>query len=136
MASVACDYGQEPSDATTPTISQGPSVQATIKTFTLPNLAVVVGTTVTWPNEDGAPHTTTSGQNGRFDDIGWNSSSLSRGESFSYTFNEVGTFNYTCGIHPSLSGTVTVVDGSGQSTEIPSDSSSEGDESGGDDVPY
>ena len=74
----------------------------------MPNLTVTVGTTVTWTNQDGARHTTTSGQNGQFDDAGWNSPTLSRGESFSHTFDQVGTFAYTCKIHPSMNGTVTV----------------------------
>jgi plastocyanin len=84
------------------------TVEATIVNFTLPNLTVAVGTTVTWTQADGAPHTSTSGTNGQFDDQGWDSPTLSTNETFSHTFNEVGAFSYTCTIHPSMNGTVTV----------------------------
>jgi len=92
--------------ASTPT-----TVEATIVNFTLPNLTITVGTTVTWTQADGAPHTTTSGTNGQFDGQGWDSPTLSTNETFSHTFNEAGTFTYTCRIHPSMNGTVTVTDG-------------------------
>ena len=98
-----------PPPPTTPTPTPSPTpVAADIQNFTLPDITVAVGTTVTWTNEDGASHTTTSGQNGQHDGIGWNSSELSTSQSFSYTFNEVGTFAYTCRIHPFMSGMVTV----------------------------
>ena len=84
-------------------------VKGSIVNFTLPNLTVPVGTTVVWTNEDVVQHTTTSGTDGQFDGLGWNSLFLSKGETFSHTFNQEGTFSYTCRLHPSLSGTVTVV---------------------------
>ena len=70
--------------------------------FTLPNLTISVGDTVTWRNDDGAPHTTT-GDDGLFD-----SGSLGTGAEFSHTFSEAGTFRYTCTIHPSMVATITV----------------------------
>ena len=119
MITAACGYGNGDGDGdlTTPVVGEGPTVQATIKDFALPDLTVAVGTIVTWTNEDGAPHTTTSGQGGTFDDAGWNSASLSKGKSFSHTFDQVGTFPYTCRIHPSLSGTVTVTETAAQNPE-------------------
>ena len=127
MITAACGYGNGngdgDGDVTTPVVGEGPTVQATIKDFTLPDLTVAVGTTVTWTNEDGAPHTTTSGQDGTFDGAGWNSSQLSKGESFGHTFNQVGTFPYTCRVHPSLSGTITVTEATGQNPGASSTSS-------------
>jgi plastocyanin len=36
------------------------------------------------------------------------SNTLGRGQSYSFTFTESGTFPYHCGIHPSMKGTITV----------------------------
>ncbi len=66
------------------------------------NLTVAVGTTVTWTNDDGPSHTTTS------DAEGWNSGTLSTGATFQVVFDTPGTFTYHCSIHPSMTATVTV----------------------------
>ena len=78
-------------------------VTVSIKDFKF-NPAVITitkGTKVIWVNEDSAPHTATS--EGSFD-----SGILSKGQSFSHIFNEAGTFDYKCSIHPSMKGKVTV----------------------------
>ena len=64
---------------------------------------VAVGTTVTVTNTDTAPHTWTAAD-GSFD-----SSGLAQGDSFEFTFTEAGTFDFFCNIHPSMTGTITVV---------------------------
>jgi len=38
----------------------------------------------------------------------FNSDQLSQGQSFSITFKDAGTFNYFCGIHPSVQGQIIV----------------------------
>jgi plastocyanin len=65
-------------------------------------ITVAIGTEVTVTNEDGAPHTWTS------NDGLWDSGSLSGGDSFSFTFTEAGAFDFFCGIHPSMTGSITV----------------------------
>jgi len=67
-------------------------------------LTVAVGDTVTWTNEDSAPHTVTvtSGPE-KFD-----SGTLQQGESFSYTFTKAGTYDYYCAVHPDMTASVTV----------------------------
>ncbi|SNQ61792.1 Putative blue (Type 1) copper domain protein (fragment) [Candidatus Methanoperedens nitroreducens] len=45
---------------------------------------------------DSAPHTVTS-TSGIFD-----SGSIGNGQTFSYTFNTAGTFEYSCIVHPSM----------------------------------
>lgn len=67
-------------------------------------LVVKVGTTVTWTNRDTDAHTVTSQGNGG----PLNSSALSTGQSFSYTFTKPGTYSYLCTIHPFMTATVTV----------------------------
>ena len=84
------------------------AIASDIINFTLANLTINVGDTVTWTNRDGPPHTTTSGQNGAWDGVGWNSAFLSTNQSFSNTFNTSGSFPYTCRVHSSMNATVTV----------------------------
>ena len=91
-----------------PTPGQG-SVTSNIASFKLEDLVVPVGTEVVWVNQDGAPHTTTLGTPSELANI-WTSGSLSKGDSFSATFIEPGTFPYFCKIHPSMTATVTVVE--------------------------
>lgn len=67
-------------------------------------LVVTPGTTVTWTNNDTMPHSVTA------DDNSFDSGTLLAGQTFSHTFDAVGTFSYYCTIHgrPSMSGAVQV----------------------------
>jgi plastocyanin len=76
--------------------------------FALESFTVSVGTTVTWTNRGGAPHTTTAGTPDQPTGQ-WDSDTLRRGDTFSFTFTQPGTFPYFCRIHPSIMrGTITV----------------------------
>lgn len=81
----------------------GGSASVTIKDFAFSpaSLDVAVGETVTWTNEDSAPHTVTG-------DDGIDSGNLALGKSFTHTFKSAGTFSYRCSIHPDMTGAVTV----------------------------
>jgi hypothetical protein len=68
---------------------------------------VHVGDTITWSNQDIAPHTATA-SDGSFD-----TGTINPGKSGSHTFTKAGTFAYICSIHPSMKGTVTVAAASG-----------------------
>ncbi len=57
-------------------------------------LTLKVGTTIKWANKDEASHTVTA-KDGSFD-----SGVLKPGASFSFTFNNAGTFEYRCNLHP------------------------------------
>ena len=76
----------------------------TIKDFAFDpgDLTVAKGTAVTWKNDDSATHRIKSGD-GSFD-----SKDLKNGDSFEHTFDTAGTFDYICGIHPSMKGKITV----------------------------
>lgn len=63
-------------------------------------VTVTVGDTVTWTNSDAQAHTATGD--------GWNTGDLGNGDSGSITFQTAGTFDYMCGIHPAMRGTVVV----------------------------
>ena len=75
-----------------------------------PNVAnIATGDTVTWTNYDSSEHTVTSGtpsdlQTGTIFDSGL----IKSGGTFSFTFQNSGTYNYFCQIHPWMIGTVTV----------------------------
>ncbi len=72
-------------------------------------LAVAVGTTVTWTNDDSVVHTVTSGEVagnvGEPDGI-FDSGNMAKGDTFSYTFDTAGEFPYHCTPHPWMTGTV------------------------------
>ena len=68
--------------------------------FNPSTLTVSKGTTVTWTNEDSAEHEIKS------DTFG--SSLLSKGATFSHTFDQTGTFNYSCAIHTTMQGKIIV----------------------------
>ena len=66
------------------------------------NVTVAAGTTVTWVNSGRAPHNVVA-SNGSFE-----SPVLRTGESFSYTFSNVGGFGYRCTIHENMEGNIEV----------------------------
>ncbi len=71
-------------------------------------LTVPVGTTVVWTNEDDVAHTVTAGTPDAPEPDLFDSGSLGSGESFSFTFDEPGSFAYFCTLHPNMRATITV----------------------------
>jgi plastocyanin len=67
-------------------------------------VTVQVGGKVIWQNEDTAPHTATA------DDGSFDTGTLARGKLKSETFKQAGTFTYFCEIHPTMHGSVEVVE--------------------------
>ena len=65
-------------------------------------VGVEVGGSVTWTNEDAAPHHATA------DDGAFDTGTLQPGESATVTFEDPGTFPYFCEIHPFMQGEVQV----------------------------
>jgi plastocyanin len=61
------------------------------------------GATVIWTNRDSVSHTVVSDTGS---EIG--SSSLSQGDTYAHTFDTPGTYDYHCGVHPSMKGTIIV----------------------------
>lgn len=90
-----------------PSTEEGQTASVTIKNFAFAPASITVkkGTTVTWTNEDSAEHNAFSAQDG-----GPKGRLLSKGESYSFTFDKVGTYSYICEPHPHMKGTVTVTD--------------------------
>ncbi len=94
---------------TTPLPPQPVSVAIQNFAFVPPSVTVPTGTMVIWTNQDSAPHTIVSDATPTFS-LGaiFMSNQLGMGQTFSYTFNNPGTYLYHCGIHPFMKGTVTV----------------------------
>ncbi|MBI2671709.1 cupredoxin family copper-binding protein [Candidatus Woesearchaeota archaeon] len=65
-------------------------------------ITVKKGTTVTWRNEDSAPHTVES------DDGQYTSDNLENSDEVQFTFDKLGKVDYHCGIHPSMKASVIV----------------------------
>ena len=73
-------------------------------TFDPATVEVFVGSTVVWTNEDDVDHTVTSTEP-LFD-----SGVIPPGGEFSYTFDEVGIYDYICTLHPDARGQVKVLE--------------------------
>lgn len=62
-------------------------------------LTVAAGDTVTFVNQDSAPHTATGG--------GFDTGRLNKGQSAKVTIGAAGEFAYKCNFHPSMTGVIT-----------------------------
>lgn len=65
-------------------------------------ITIAKGTTVTWTNKDGRPHTVTS-STGVFD-----SGEIKNGASYDFKFLKSGTYTYHCQLQDGMTGTVVV----------------------------
>jgi plastocyanin len=83
----------------------GGTVEVAIQNFAFTPQNINAGTTVRWTNNDTYQHSATSP--GNFD-----SGPLNQGQSWQFTFNTPGTYNYLCAYHAGMTGTITVVGGS------------------------
>jgi plastocyanin len=98
------DSGSSESTGTAPSASSSAAVSVTIGDFFFrpQDVTVTAGEAVTWTNEGTVPegHTATGD--------GFDSGVLKEGQSFSHTFEEAGSFDYVCTLHPNMRGTITV----------------------------
>ncbi len=78
--------------------------QVTIDNFSfVPQvLTVKAGTSVTWINKDDVPHTVVSTSRK------FASRVLDTDERFSFTFKDLGTYEYYCSVHPHMTGKIVV----------------------------
>jgi plastocyanin len=70
--------------------------------FTPAEITIVPGESVTWTNDDGAPHGL------EYQDGAPGTDLLLPGASFSRQFDRTGTYDYNCSIHPYMTGRVVV----------------------------
>jgi plastocyanin len=71
-------------------------------TFAPSPMTVKVGTTVTWVNRDDMPHSIVGAA------LGFHSHALDSDEQISTHFDRPGRYDYVCGLHPRMHGTVVV----------------------------
>lgn len=71
--------------------------------FNTNEITVFLGDTVTWKNNDSVAHSSTSTT------AIWDSGQLAGGESYSFTFTQLGEFPYYCSLHHDMRGKVIVV---------------------------
>lgn len=69
--------------------------------FVPATITVKKGATVTWTNQDSALHSVVGN--------GWQSQEMKYHESYQKQFNTVGSYDYHCGLHPVMQGTINVV---------------------------
>jgi len=70
--------------------------------YSVVNLTITSGTTVTWTNSDTTKHTVTA------DDASFNSGDITPGNSYTRTFSSQGTISYHCIYHSMMKGTLNV----------------------------
>lgn len=85
----ACGTGS----ASTPESLPDQSVLVVDSSFEAQEISIKVGTTIVWTHEGNFPHTVTA------DDGSFDSGNLESGNTFSITYDEVGTFPYYCSYH-------------------------------------
>lgn len=92
--------GSTSSSGTTaaPKAAYSSNIQVAVRgfAFTPTELHVKPGTKITWTNFDNAGHTITS------DTGAFTSKILSKGQSYEYVFNKLGTYPYHCVLHPEM----------------------------------
>lgn len=70
--------------------------------FNPADITATVGQTVTFTNNDSAPHTAT------LDDGSCTTPNIASGAADGLTFNAAGTYPFHCNVHPNMKGTITV----------------------------
>jgi plastocyanin len=87
-------------------VKPGPVTQTVIMknlAFSPQTMAINAGDSIVWVNQDTVNHTSAS--DGA---LIWDSGNIAPGASYKRTFTAPGTYNYHCGIHPSMKGTIVV----------------------------
>ncbi|MGH1566221.1 MAG: cupredoxin domain-containing protein, partial [Nitrosopumilus sp.] len=76
--------------------------------FSPHEISIPVGATVTWNNDDIAAHTVTSGNISAGSTGVFDSRLFTSGSTFEFTFEDSGTYDYFCNVHPSMIGIIHV----------------------------
>ena len=84
------------------TAKEGAKVSIANFAFAPAEITIAPGESVSWTNDDGAPHGL------EYDDGAKGIDPLLPGASFSRRFDQPGTYNYNCSVHPYMTGRVTV----------------------------
>ena len=98
----ACSNNTTPNKPMTQDSSSSEFIQVKITNFSFnPQvLNIHKGDTVMWTNMDSAPHTVASKD--------FKSATLNKNDTFKFTFNSTGSFDYVCSFHSEMTGKVIV----------------------------
>ncbi len=95
-------------DVTIPTGTAVPGCEETNDCYLPDSVSINAGDTVIWSNTDTAAHTVTSGSPTDGPDGVFDSSLFMAGATFEVTFDDSGSYDYFCMVHPWMSGNVQV----------------------------
>jgi len=95
-------------DVSVPIGTAVPGCEETNECWLPAEISVGVGGTVTWSNDDTAAHTVTSGSPTDGPDGTFDSSLFMAGATFEVTFDDSGSYDYFCMVHPWMQGNVQV----------------------------
>ena len=108
-ASPSASASESPTaDPTEAGSDDGAEVMLGMSSFSPGQLTVAAGTQVTFVNNSGFPHTVTHGSGGRATDDPAFDRPVGDGASVIITFDEPGTYDITCKIHPTMQMTIVV----------------------------
>ncbi len=114
-ADVKLDYpgaciDTEPTSTTVliPAGSGVPGCEETDECFLPFEITVSAGVTIFWTNDDSTVHTVTSNDTLDTGDVIFDSGIISPDSNYEFTFNDAGTFDYYCIVHPWMTGIVNV----------------------------
>jgi len=91
-----------------PSGSSGPGCEDTNSCYVPFSTSINTGDTIIWSNDDTAPHTVTSGSPATDPDEIFDSGLMMAGDSFEFTFDDAGSYDYFCIVHPWMNGKVQV----------------------------
>ena len=91
-----------------PTGTASPGCETSNACFSPASLTINVGDTVEWTNADTAAHTVTGGSPANGPSGVFDSSLVMGGASFENTFDEAGSYDYFCMVHPWMVGNIQV----------------------------
>ena len=89
-----------PAPAPTPIAPKTYTVNIASFSFSPATITINKGDTIVWKNNDSVSHQIAGN--------GFGSSIITNGQSYSFKFDNAGTYDYYCSIHPSMKGKITV----------------------------
>ena len=107
-AAVAASAGPQTHIVETAMGSGAPGCETSNACYLPQDITISTGDTVQWDNVDNAAHTVTGGSPSDGPSGVFDSSLLMAGLDYSFTFNDAGSYDYFCMVHPWMVGSVTV----------------------------
>lgn len=95
-------------DVSIPTGTSSPGCEETNECYLPDSVSIKAGDTVIWANDDTAAHTVTSGSPSEGPSGIFDSSLVIAGDSFEVTFDNSGSYDYFCIVHPWMTGSIQV----------------------------